>query len=73
MLATGGEDDEKRILYQAGRGRHFKKQKIVFSVYFDMYLYDHDVLYRSFLSISKELASIRGGEMLQGLSLWECL
>lgn len=35
----------------AGEG-HFKKQKIVFSVYFDMYLYDHDVLYR-FLSVDK--------------------
>lgn len=43
---------KKRILYQAGRGRHFKKQKIVFSVYFDMYLYDHDVLYR-FFSVDK--------------------
>ena len=37
------KDDEKRVLYQIGGRRNLKKQKTVFPVYFDMYLYDYDV------------------------------
>lgn len=42
----------KKDFISGWQGKAFQKQKIVFSVYFDMYLYDHDVLYR-FFSVDK--------------------
>ena len=58
---------KKGILYQAGRGRHFKNRKLYFPYILTCICMIMMYYIVSFLSISKELASIRGGEMLQGL------
>ena len=60
-------DDEERFLFKAGGGRNIKKQKILFSVYPDLYLYGDDVLCRGVSFYERRFSGVFGGNMLQSM------